>query len=212
MVRVEQRQPASKHIELEGRVRGFPSGRPSGNSPYSARGGFIRSTTSIIEANTTVARPAASKTWASVLTVRVHSGQTGREQHHVDGVGQQLGGARRAGVESQLRHGVGLIAGEREVARGDRPDRAVGSQLLESVDRVHDVHIDLEAGVIEVRAPVPEDQVAVVAVEGAIAGVALRERWVVWATQRRRRDDRHGALRQWLAQRVKAGSSNVRHR
>ena len=30
-----------------------------------------------IEARTTVAIPALSKTWASTLTVRVHSGQTG---------------------------------------------------------------------------------------------------------------------------------------
>ena len=56
---------------------GLPSGRPSGNSTASARGGRMRSATFRIGTITTVDSPAASNTCASVQTVRGHRGQTG---------------------------------------------------------------------------------------------------------------------------------------
>ncbi len=56
---------------------GTPSGRPRGNSQYSARGGCIRSATDRTEIRATVASPAASNTWESTHTVREQSGQTG---------------------------------------------------------------------------------------------------------------------------------------
>ena len=56
---------------------GLPSGRPNGKSQAKPRGGAVPSMCCRMEPSATVAIPAASKTCASVHTVRVHSGQTG---------------------------------------------------------------------------------------------------------------------------------------
>lgn len=59
------------------RSDGTPRGRPSGKSHHNPRGGAVVSIWLFIEPKATVAMPCASKIWASVLTVRVHNGQTG---------------------------------------------------------------------------------------------------------------------------------------
>ena len=56
---------------------GFPIGRPSGKSQNSPRGGAVLYSCSRIDPMVSVAMPADSNMWASVLTVRVHKGQTG---------------------------------------------------------------------------------------------------------------------------------------
>ncbi len=74
----QQGERCREHTVLEHAGRaGRPRGRPSGNSQCSMRGGRARSTWPRTLLIPTVARPAASSTWASALTVRVHKGQTG---------------------------------------------------------------------------------------------------------------------------------------
>ena len=73
---VEQGERTGEHVVLELGILWLAERTP-GKSHQSARGGWVRSTTDRVEASVTVAMPAASKTWASTLTVRVQSGQTG---------------------------------------------------------------------------------------------------------------------------------------
>ena len=74
---VEQSKGAGEDVMLELGIPRTSEGPTQREPQCNARGGAVLTATSRTDDNTTVAIPAFSNTWASTLTVRVHSGQTG---------------------------------------------------------------------------------------------------------------------------------------
>ena len=196
---VEQGERSCEHVVLELGIGRSPSGRPSGNSQWRARGGAIFTAIARTDDRTTVAIPAASNTWASTLTVRVHSGQTGVK------ITTSTPSARKAAaaagpVSSRIVDDVvGLVAGERDVPRSDGADDTALGEFLEAIDRVHDVEVHRHGRVVEVRAPVAHHEVTTFSVDQPVAGVARSEAVVTRRVQRRRGDDGDGRVgqRRW---------------
>ena len=141
----------------------------------------------------TVAMPAASKMWASVLTVRVQRGQTGVREDDVHLVLLEEPSRGRAAVHANGGE-VELVAGEGEMHIGHLADGAVLGHLFEPVDGEHDVEVGGDAAGIEVGAPMPHYDVAPVSMQHAIAGVDREEVVVILVMQRGGGDQRNFRL------------------
>ena len=106
------------------------------------------------------------------------------EQDNIDLVCQELLRGRRAGVEPKFRHGVGLVASEREVTRCNIANHSRGGQFFESVDRIHHVEIQLKATVVKVWAPMTHDHVAVFTIESTEPGIGSGKSFLVGTMKR----------------------------
>jgi len=137
----------------------------------------------------------------------------GRLEHHIDFIFLEKCSIRGTTVHPNTGQ-VKWIARKRQVHIGNSPDRSFIGKLFESVNGKHNVQIGHHAGCIEVRTPVPYNDVAVLALDDSIARFIPWETIVRWMMQRRRRDqgDRRLSERWWTDKRrgVEIGALDLR--
>ena len=194
------------------RRRACPTVAPAGTRSTAPGADASSATTSIIEANTTVDSPAASNTWASTLTVRVQSGQTGVSS--TTSTASANSSAAHAGpVSSRTSLTVsGWLPAKAKWRGATSPITPSVGQLLQAVDRVDHVQVELEPRVVEVRAPVAEHQIPVFSAVGPEARVVGAEAVVADPMQRGRGHHRHPGLGQRLVERGERRLIELRHR